>query len=272
MAVDGGVGNQYTGFLGAVGAPNVVFFDVVAQVFLENGAVEGADDGNVQGGGRLQQLLHLHAVLAHDADVVPPGLAVPFVLHIQSAEFAEAVGGEEHLVGLVVGHHDLRPVHHGSKQEGQGVLAQGQGCPVLHGELLHLRGIGEELTQHDKGLGISHHRSLGITLHKGQDVGGMIRLHVLHHQIVRLPAIQHSGDVTQPFLPKTGIHRVHHGDLLIQNHIGIVSHAIGHHILALEQVNLVVIHAHIADIIGNHRNFLLYFSDTYYIENPGIFQ
>ena len=48
-----------------------------------------------------------------DADVVPAGLILPGLLHIQSAELAEAVGGEEDLFAAFIGDHDLRPVDHG---------------------------------------------------------------------------------------------------------------------------------------------------------------
>jgi hypothetical protein len=54
------------------------------------------------------------------------------------------------------------------------------------------------------------------------------------------------------------IHRVHNGDLLIHNDIGIIRHAVGHYILTLEQVHLMVIDAYIFDIVGNeHSNILL---------------
>ena len=252
MAIDGGVSDEDAGILRTIGGPNIIFFNVMAQVFLENGAMEGADGRNIQRGRSFQQLLHLHTVLTHDADVIPPGLAIPILLHIQCAEFAEAVRREEYLVAAIVADHHLGPVDHRGEDKGQAVLAQGQGSAVLHRQLLHLGGIGEELGHHQKGLGIAHHGCLGIALQEFHNIGRMVRLHVLHHQIIQLPGPQHSGNVFQPLLPEVLIHGVHHGYLLIQNHIGIVRHAIGHHILSLEQIHLMVVHADIANIIGNH--------------------
>ena len=63
-----------------VGRPQVVQADVLAEVFREDGAVQRADNGDVQPGGLFEQRLHLRAVLADDADVVAAGLAGPFLL------------------------------------------------------------------------------------------------------------------------------------------------------------------------------------------------
>ena len=113
MAVDGGVGDDDALGLHGIGGPGLVEFDVVAEILIEDGTVEGADGGDVQARRLLEEVHGLGAVLAHDADVVPAGFVVPGLGAIQGPELAEGVGGEEHLVGAVVGHHDLRPVDHG---------------------------------------------------------------------------------------------------------------------------------------------------------------
>ena len=79
----------------------------------------------------------------------------------------------------------------------------------------------------------------------------MVGLHVLHDQVVGLSALQGGGEVVQPLVGEFGIHRVHHGDLLVPDHIGVVGHAVGHHILPLEQVHLVVVYAYIQNIVGD---------------------
>ena len=57
------------------------------------------------------------------------------------------------------------------------------------------------------------------------------------------------------------IHGIHHRDLLIQNHIGIIGHTVGNHILAFKKVNLMIVDTHIADIFRNFhfRFFSLFF-------------
>jgi hypothetical protein len=77
---------------------------------------------------------------------------------------------------------------------------------------------------------------------------------VLDNQVVRLSALQDRCDIVQQFGNEIGIHSVHDGDLLVQDHIGIVCHAVGDNILALEQVNPVIVNAYIADILGNMHN------------------
>ena len=79
----------------------------------------------------------------------------------------------------------------------------------------------------------------------------MIRLHMLYNQIIRLPAAKYGRYVIQPFMRKIAVNRIHHRNLLIQNHIGIVSHAIWHHILPFKQIHFMVVHTHITDVLCN---------------------
>ena len=252
VSINRGIGNDNTAFLRAVGGPNVVFLQVVAQILFQYGAVQRADDGDIQPGGLLQQLLHLHAVLADNADIVAAGFIVPVLLDIQGAELAEAVGGEKHLVRCLIAHHDLGPVHHGGKDKGQAVLAKGQRVAVLYGYPLGSGQGGEELLHHAKGFDVAHQCGSRVTLQETLNAAGVIRLHVLHYQVVRLPVSQQGGNVLQPLVLKMGIHRVHYGNFIVQNHIGVVGHSVGNHILPLKQIHLVVVDSHIADILCNH--------------------
>ena len=79
----------------------------------------------------------------------------------------------------------------------------------------------------------------------------MIRLHVLHDQIIRLPALQRGGEIVEPLLAKVLVYGVHDGDLLVQDHIGIVGHAARHDVLPFKQVHFMIVNANIADIICN---------------------
>ena len=88
----------------------------------------------------------------------------------------------------------------------------------------------------------------------------MVRLHVLHHQIVGLPAPQDGLNVVQPLVGEVLIHRVHNGDLLVQDDVGVVGHAAGHLVLPLEQVHLMIVDAHIANIIGNKHKQAPFYS------------
>ena len=85
----------------------------------------------------------------------------------------------------------------------------------------------------------------------------MIRFHMMHYQIVRLGLSQLPFQLVQPFMGKMLVHRVHNGNFVVLDHIRIVGHAVGHRILALKQVQLMVIHADVADILGNKHRVLL---------------
>ena len=256
VAVDAGVGDHDALALHPVARPDVIEVQVVAQILGEHGAVGGADLPDVQGGGLLQQGLDLGTVLAHDADEVAPGLVVPGLLHVQGAELAEAVGGEEDLVMDIVGHDDLGPVDHGRGDEGQGVLTQGEGVPLAHDNTaLGIVGA-EEALHHLKCLGGGHHGGTRIALQELVHIGGVIGLHVLDDQVIGGPAAQLSRQVLQPLVGKMAVHGVHDGDLLIQDHVGIVGNAVGNGVLALEEVHAVVVDADIANVVGNkHSRF-----------------
>ena len=258
VAIDRGVSDDDALALHPVGRPDIIQVQVVAQVLREHGTMQGADGGDVQTRSLLQQSLHLGAILAHDADVVAAGFVVPLLLHIQCAELAEAVSGEEDLVAGIVSDDDFRPVDHGSGDEGQGVLAQHQGVALAHHQAAVGIIIAEELAHHAEGLGRGDHGGLRIDFQEIGNVGGVVRLHVLHHQIVRLAALEDGFDVVQPLVGEVAVHGVHDGHLFVQNDIRVVGHAVGHHILALKQVHLVVVDADVTDIVGNgHSTCLL---------------
>ena len=50
------------------------------------------------------------------------------------------------------------------------------------------------------------------------------------------------------------VHSIHNGDLLIQDHIGIVGHAAGHPVLPLKQVHLMIVNTYIANIVCDEHN------------------
>ena len=215
--------------------------------------MKGADRLNFHRRGLFQQRLHLGAELAHDAEVVAPRLAGPAlgILHIQRAELAQSVGGEQHLVRAVIGDDHLRPVYHGGRQEGEGVAAQRQRVALAH----HQAAVGVvaavELLHHPERRLRGHHHGGGVGVHKAHDVGAVIRLHVLHHQIVRRAALQRRRQAVHPLLAEMGVHRVHHGDLLVQNDVGVVGHAQRHVVLPLKQCHLMVVDADIPDIVAD---------------------
>ena len=78
-----------------IAAPGIVFLQVVAQVFVQNGGHEGADFGDVKAGCLLRRAWTWAPYLPNDVDVIPAGFLQPGFVGVQGAELAEPVGGEE---------------------------------------------------------------------------------------------------------------------------------------------------------------------------------
>ena len=135
----------------------------------------------------------------------------------------------------------------------QRVAAQGQRVALLDGDGAAQVQVGEVQKQHLEGLGVAHQLHVRILLLQALDVGGVVGLHMVDHQIVRLPAIEGRVQIGQELLRFALVHRVHHGDLLIQDDIGIVGHAVGHRILALKQVQILVVCTDVNDVLRDHR-------------------
>ena len=249
IAVDGGVGNHNTLFLGLIARPSVIEIEVVAEILGQNGTVQRADDGDIQSCGLLEQCLHLCAVLADNADIVAASLVRPRLLDIQRTEFAEAVGREKHLIGAVIGHDDLRPMHHGSGHKGQRVLAEREGVALADNDAV-VREIGtEEVLHHGKRLGRGHQLRVGVSLDEVDDIGRVVGLHVLNDEIIGGSVAQRVLNIIKPLVGEVGIHGVHDRDRLVDDGIGVVSHAIGNLVLTLKEVHAVVVYADIANVL-----------------------
>ena len=254
VAVDGGVAHADPLGLGAVGGPDIIEVEVVAEVLAQHGTVQRADRLNVQLRRLFQHGLHLRAVFAHDAEIIASGFARPVLLHVQRPELAEAVRREQDLVGLVIGHQDLRPVNHRRPDEVQGVRAEGERIALLDHDPLVRKVGAEKVAHHGERLRAGHHGRFGIGLQEVDDVRRVVGLHVLHDQIVGLAPRQRRAHVIQPFVGEVRVHRVHDRDFFIPDHVGIVRHAVRHVVLPLEQVDPVVVHADVDDVVGNKHN------------------
>ncbi len=164
-------------------------------------------------------------------------------------------------------------MHHGGKDEGQGVRAQRQVLAVLHHHAALLcDGVrAEELLHILEGLGVAHHLHLRIAGRKAGHIGTMVRLHVVDHQIVRLGACQCFGQVCQPLVGSALIHGIEDGGLLVPDDIGVITDTGGNRVLALKQVDGGIVHAYakngIADILHAH----IHISSLSFLFDSGLF-
>ena len=216
--------------------------------------MERADDLDVQVCGLLEDGLHELAELADDAKVVAARLASPpfRILDVVGAKLAKAVGAKEHLVGGLVGEEHLGPVHVGSTDKRQAVAAQVEHVAIFDDHLA-LGEVGAKVVDHHaESAHARHDLRLGIALHKGGNTGGVIGLHVMDNQIVGRTAIEHGLEVAEPLVDKASVDRIGDSDFIAQDNVAVVCHTVlGHVVLALEQVNVVIVDANVADILGD---------------------
>ena len=226
VAVDGAAEDGNGFILGGVAAPPLVLLHEPADVLPPDGTMEGAEVLDAQPRRFFQQGLHLGAVLAHDIGIVPPGIGEPLGLEIhlvvknvpvQRAEGAEGVGREEDFVRCVIGHHDLRPVDHGSQDEGELVPPGGDRVSLFHYHAA-VGDVGvEKLADHGDGLGAGRHLGLGMGAEHRAQGGTVVRLHMVHHHIVQGTALEGVLQV----LVKVGAHgavrRVQQDGLLVHH-------------------------------------------------------
>ena len=126
--------------------------------------------------------------------------------------------------------------------------AERQGVPLAHGTgtAFELR-TREELGQHLERRCRGDQRQRRIFLQQGGSTGGMVRLHVVDDQIVGPVALQGLFQVLHPDVGRAAVGGIQDGRFLIQDHKRIVGHALGDQILAFEQIQVIVVHADIAD-------------------------
>ena len=124
---------------------------MIFKIFREDRSVEGADCLDVKGGSLLQKALHLHAVLAHDAEIISSCFASPVLFNVQCAKFAKSVCRKENFIFVVVSDDDFRPVHHRCGDKGESVCAEGESVAFAHCHASFTKFRAEKLLHHHKG-------------------------------------------------------------------------------------------------------------------------
>ena len=124
---------------------------------------------------------------------------------------------------------------------------------ALFDDHLALGEVGAKVVDHHaEGTHAGHDLRLGIALHKGSDTGGVIGLHVMDDQVVGRTAIEHGLEVAEPLVDKASVDRIGDSDFIAQDNVAVVCHTVlGHVVLALEQVNVVIVDTDVADILGD---------------------
>ena len=74
---------------------------------------------------------------------------------------------------------------------------------------------------------------------------------MLHDEVVRRTARESGVQLVHPLLAEADFDGVHDGDLLVEDDVAVVRHAAGDFVQALEQVDVVVVHADVLDVVGD---------------------
>ena len=124
---------------------------------------------------------------------------------------------------------------------------------ALFDDHLTLGVVGTKVVDHHaEGAHAGYNLCLGVALHKGGDASRVIGLHVMDKQVVGRTSIERGLEVAEPLVNKTTIDRIGDSDLFAQDNVAVVCHTVlGHIVLALEQVNVVIVDANVADILGD---------------------
>ena len=193
--------------------------------------MERADDADIKPGSFFQHVLHLHAVFADDICIVAASLVQPLPVKIklivediavQGAKGPEGVSGEEDFVRLIVSHHRLRPVHHGSHDEVESVLPGREGIPFFYGNCPAVQVKVKELTDHGEGLGIPDELHIRIAQDQFVDHSAVVRLHVVHYEIIQSASVQYGFHILKELAANGIVRGVKENGLLIKEQIGIV--------------------------------------------------
>ena len=259
-AVDGSIGDDDCIVLRGIGRPVDIFVEEPRNIFAPDRAVQRADHLNLQPGSLFQQRLYLRAVFSDNVGVIPAGIGKPFCAEIhlvrvqiavQRAEGAEGVGGIERFRRCVIGHHDLRPMHHRGHDESKGVFAGRERVHLLDELQAAVNVKCEEILHHRARLGVADDGYFRMAQDKLADGRGVVGLHVLHDEIVELPAGEHMVDVFKEQAADGLVHGVDQDGLLVQQQIGVVAHAVRERVGVFKQVQPPLACADPVEILGH---------------------
>ena len=220
--------------------------------------MQRADHLNIERCRLLEQRLHLYAVLADNVGVVTAGIVHPDRVErnlviknvaCQCTERAERISREQDLVLLVVGDHDLRPVHHRRHDKMQGMLARGQLVAFLDDQRTRGNVRSVELGKHADRLGTAYHLRLRIAAQHVVDHRTVIRLHMLNNHVVQRTAVQRVNDVFDILTADGLVRRVKQHGFLIQQHIAVIGYPLGDREQIFKAAQAAVAAANINEII-----------------------
>ena len=109
----------------------------------------------------------------------------------------------------------------------------------------------EEVLHHRARLGVADDGQLRVAQDELADGRGMVRLHMLHDEVVELPPAQHMVDVLKEQAADGLIAGVEQHRFLVQQQVGVIADAVGQRIGILKQVQPPLTRADPIEIFGH---------------------
>ena len=133
-----------------------------------------------------------------------------------SAECSECVSGENSVLLLKPCDHGLRPMNHRDHIELQRAVSQTDLISFRHHMYTFQRHIIIPLKHRDS-LGIRNYHKIRICIHHVSGKRGVIRLHMIDHQIIHRPVANGFSDIVLKVLFETALDCIYQSNLLINN-------------------------------------------------------
>ena len=187
----------------------------------------------------------------------------------ERTEGAESVGGEQYFIRRVVGHHDLGPVDHRGHDEGEVVPAGAQRVTLSHNVQPGVEVGVEVVLQHRLDLCIADDGRLRVFRGDVADGRGVVRFHVGDDKVVEFPVSQLVGKVLEEAVADGLVNGVEQDGLLVFNKVGVIRHAVGHAVDALEEREAPVIRTYPDHIVRYTLGAIHYLYTSCFIFSDG---
>ena len=254
-----GVGDDDGFVLGLVACPSTVLLLDQIDVVADDDAMQRADHLDVEGISLVEQFVDLRAVLAHDVGIVATRLVEQFLLEIvhvvekfavQPTKGAKRVGREQDLVLHVVGDHDLGPMDHGRRRERKRMRTGRKRVPIAHDHATGLEFRPKELPDERLAdLGAYELCPWMRIRHRGKG-RAVVGLDVIDDDVVNLAAIEQVFERLEEALLDRTVDGVEEHDLLVEQQIVVIGHAVRHGMTAFEEPEALVVSANPKQAVG----------------------
>ena len=143
------------------------------------------------------------------------------------------------------------------------MVSKAESTAIFYLKLLSLQVEVKEVADHIEGFCIGNNSCVWVNLKEICHIGCMIRLHVLHNQIIWFTSVKSLLQIIQPFVSEISIYCIHNCNFFVKDYIRIVSHAVWHFVLSLKKVHLMIVYAYIFNSICDfHMLYLLFITGS----------